>query len=668
LIRPQGHKVTRPQSHNSPSGSNRLKSSALAKFHYFNLYIPHLDLHNTSTSQLRKKTPLRTFHAILVLDVNCFFLDTMTLSILRKRLDSSTFDPSSQIRVLVLDGGEPRSQISASFQFVTLKPRTWRPGKQKVEWEAVSYAWEGQTPSYSYVVKIDGNEKYVTSNVYKILGELRHRSEKRFLWIDALCINQEDKDEKLLQVGMMRSIYRKAHAVIAWLCPKPSYPALAVADAAWWMDRVLDQSTLSIQEPLLTCFRLKNSGSYCERPFQKVLSLPWFQRIWVVQEAAVAQSLLVYLGGQILPWELFASSVLRFMSYLDASEAMGASLSKCFAAGRKRDYDHSDPSQAGLTMVNLIISLREWWRSSSIPIPASQLVFMCRDRKATLPADMIYAVSGFFGRGKGTALLKAQLPISYDMPTAEVYMGFTVWCLLLEKNLDILAQQRQEDGYRYWWPELPTWTTDWTHLSLNDFNIAERRTTWLKTSSSLNSTYSPRFRRKGNILILKGFFIDTFRDPSMVSLTTEGDYYNWLQRIPDDKSANRVLFGEESPTIQTLERLYSRTIEKDSRLSHLWRDGASLSKDETMKWHSKFLTDGGCLAITFPYFQSGAKICCFFGGRSLFVLQPKKIDPETGKMVYALITGQCLIDGFEDGKGVNTARRLGLKKKEIYIE
>jgi hypothetical protein len=170
----------------------------------------------------------------------------------------------------------------------------------------------------------------VTANVHEILWELRCRTEKRFLWIDYLCINQDDDDEKELQIPMMRSIYGSATAVIAWLCSKPNESADAVADAAQWIERGLDPSTLSMKEPLLTCFRQQSPIKYYERPFQQVLSLAWFQRIWIVQEAVVAQKLLIHLGGQVLSWELFSSTIFRFMSYLHASEATESSLLKCF--------------------------------------------------------------------------------------------------------------------------------------------------------------------------------------------------------------------------------------------------------------------------------------------------------------------------------------------------
>jgi hypothetical protein len=54
----------------------------------------------------------------------------------------------------------------------------------------------------------------VTNNVYRILQDLRLEREKRYLWIDAVCIAQQDPEEKSLQVALMRFIYQEALSVI----------------------------------------------------------------------------------------------------------------------------------------------------------------------------------------------------------------------------------------------------------------------------------------------------------------------------------------------------------------------------------------------------------------------------------------------------------------------
>jgi hypothetical protein len=57
----------------------------------------------------------------------------------------------------------------------------------------------------------------MTKNLYSALLRLRHSETDRTLWVDALCINQSDLDEKGQQVSLMREIFKRAGKVTMWL-------------------------------------------------------------------------------------------------------------------------------------------------------------------------------------------------------------------------------------------------------------------------------------------------------------------------------------------------------------------------------------------------------------------------------------------------------------------
>lgn len=127
-------------------------------------------------------------------------------------VDSSvSFDPLRQIRVLVLKNGEFDSPINASFKISPVDPSDASPD-DAVEWEAVSYAWEGQQPSKT--LHISEKSVKVSKLVLQMLKSLRHTDRKRFLWIDATCIDQENEVEKSQQVALMAKIYENAQAGI----------------------------------------------------------------------------------------------------------------------------------------------------------------------------------------------------------------------------------------------------------------------------------------------------------------------------------------------------------------------------------------------------------------------------------------------------------------------
>ncbi|KAF7196583.1 hypothetical protein HII31_01953 [Pseudocercospora fuligena] len=81
--------------------------------------------------------------------------------------------------------------------------------------EALSYCWGRVDPSYT--INISSEKLEVTENLKLALFRLRNSDAVRRLWIDGICINQQDATEKTAQVKLMRDIYQKAHRTVVWL-------------------------------------------------------------------------------------------------------------------------------------------------------------------------------------------------------------------------------------------------------------------------------------------------------------------------------------------------------------------------------------------------------------------------------------------------------------------
>ena len=82
-------------------------------------------------------------------------------------------------------------------------------------YEALSYTW-GQ-PIFPEVLHTPNGVLKITENLALALRRLRFKDRVRYLWIDAVCINQNDATDKSRQVAMMGSIYKSARQVICWL-------------------------------------------------------------------------------------------------------------------------------------------------------------------------------------------------------------------------------------------------------------------------------------------------------------------------------------------------------------------------------------------------------------------------------------------------------------------
>lgn len=86
-------------------------------------------------------------------------------------------------------------------------------------YEALSYTWamEDGDVSLSSQIRCNGGRIWVTKTCELALRYLRKSDSSRVLWVDAICINQKDADERGHQVGIMRDVYSKAAEVVVWL-------------------------------------------------------------------------------------------------------------------------------------------------------------------------------------------------------------------------------------------------------------------------------------------------------------------------------------------------------------------------------------------------------------------------------------------------------------------
>src|SRR6266480_5869272 len=84
-----------------------------------------------------------------------------------------------------------------------------------IQYEALSYVWGIQM--HNDRVLVQGEPIKVTENLYIALQNMRFTDQERVLWIDALCIDQFNTEERAFQVSLMSSIYKRARNVVIWL-------------------------------------------------------------------------------------------------------------------------------------------------------------------------------------------------------------------------------------------------------------------------------------------------------------------------------------------------------------------------------------------------------------------------------------------------------------------
>lgn len=97
------------------------------------------------------------------------------------------------------------------------------PRGHVVPYEALSYTWGDPVFSEQIYVGVDpaSPSMPITQNLYNALQHLRKSDESRILWIDALCINQSNAEEKGHQVAHMGQVFSNAEVVTVWLGRSP---------------------------------------------------------------------------------------------------------------------------------------------------------------------------------------------------------------------------------------------------------------------------------------------------------------------------------------------------------------------------------------------------------------------------------------------------------------
>jgi hypothetical protein len=172
---------------------------------------------------------------------------------------------------------------------------------------ALSYAWGN--PHDMLGILLDGRPELVTVNLFVALRRLRdllrhpYRAPQAFkidgvmFWIDALCVDQSNIEEKSIQVPRMGNIYGSAALVLAWLGESGTDDSMiarlvGIANYLWYFEAggTVESSAIPVLESSINDGLIKDT-------FESLLERSWFERIWVVQEVALAKHAIFLIGS-----------------------------------------------------------------------------------------------------------------------------------------------------------------------------------------------------------------------------------------------------------------------------------------------------------------------------------------------------------------------------------
>ena len=152
----------------------------------------------------------------------------------------------------------------------------------------------------------------ITRDLLKALHRFRQKDKIVTLWIDQICINQANIQERNNQVSLMRDIYKQAEGVFIWLGDGDADTALAIR-CIQRVNEVIGDSEQCVHDKGTELWQkgLPKSNSKEWKALASLLARPWFGRMWILQEMAVASSATIVYGQNTIPWTDFFDSIVR---------------------------------------------------------------------------------------------------------------------------------------------------------------------------------------------------------------------------------------------------------------------------------------------------------------------------------------------------------------------
>lgn len=371
--------------------------------------------------------------------------------------ESLSKDPSDdQIRLLILHHGKPEDKIHCSFRILSLS-------EAEDKYEALSYYWGTEGDNHEIRIRtvaksepgLKGLRKltkqvrpqkyYIRPRLLGALTQLRDRDDDICLWVDALCINQEDEVEKTQQVQKMARIYSTALRVIIWLgagnekCEEGLDFVKEILDLKNFDAKVKDEKSPPKWAALV-----------------ELMGQDWFSRRWVIQELALARDATIHYNDKHINWKDFADATAIFATRFD-------DIKRLFLY--HREFDHNAEYLGDLqalganTMVEVTANHFRvspgapdgLERLSSLEALVSRLLKF----EASDPKDTIYALLSIYK--KQNSFDEVLVP-NYEKSIIEVYRDFTQYCVSTSRSIDIIC--------RHWAPAGVSKSATFQHLRI----------------------------------------------------------------------------------------------------------------------------------------------------------------------------------------------------------
>jgi hypothetical protein len=522
--------------------------------------------------------------------------------------------------------------------------------------DALSYTW-GDSSTVSEIF-LGENAVLVRRNLMLALQHLDTTT--KVLWVDAICINQMDEQERNAQVAKMRGIYAKANTVRVWLGLDSDRGDLAFS-------LLHDIHKLRHNEEAI--LNILGSAERFEslQGLSALFSRDYWRRVWVIQEVNVAQNIVVHCGPHVMQWS-------------DMIEIQG------FLCERFRTY-LEDLSIKHLDLMDLVQSLlfrgpqslladRDPQNSRNLDL--FDAMMMHRLKLSTDPRDKVYALVGLT-----TARDDPRFVIDYSLSTRQVYLNTADYIISKSQDLDLILMKTRGTAK----VDLPTWIPNWASTGSRQaipYRRALRRSEYSASGSRKSDAI---VSRQSGILNARGICLGSMQSVGPASSMDWNDsswgrktfcaWYTYFRIASTTIGGGeemlcrylaRLLLCELSEPDEGLQRALSDCLRKNCTLSDclcfwhkarrpyvlLGADSVAKSVSEAEQWirsvsqmlsrRRPFITSEGDMGLAERTVVDGDKVCILFGCSIPVIL--RKVNYH-----YNYISDACVVD-YMHGKGI----------------
>ncbi|KAI4098230.1 MAG: hypothetical protein L6R37_006600 [Teloschistes peruensis] len=326
------------------------------------------------------------------------------------------------------------------------------------EYEALSYTWGSATQDYPIRIHTISDTLHtetvlVTQHLHAALLRLRQPTTPRLVWIDQLCINQNNIPEKNAQVRLMADIYKRAQRTVVWLGEVSMLheDRDAILDATNRMTYRPDNAYSSLGDVNIIQHLIgfechgesREIGMRRRQLLAELLDRPWFTRAWVFQEAVVAKRGIVLCGSLEIDMEVLIN-LLDGVCDRDFEEV-----------GETASIMHTSKGYKPMFAIREARFEELYGASSSRKSKWLAMLWQgMGNLNATNQRDKVYAFLAFSDSEE-----VARIAPSYEKSVASVYSDAALRSIQSMQSLDVLELAIKRDKFSF---TLPSWVPDFS--------------------------------------------------------------------------------------------------------------------------------------------------------------------------------------------------------------